>query len=820
MPPTFVKQTVSPVHFESAPTLPEDILCPGSEEEDNSDEHRQKRRRRIEELGTQYLEGGGLFIQSASLRGPFDEGWKNPWANLSVRHTARDVRRFPEARQVKVERTTEFNEGRQELATRKGGSTISLREGNIHLNPTDEVDRGQRTVGYPEPAAKRRKYEVSLDQKLDTSLAHAFPDNGGWLKRQSDARSTRPENLGRNISPSPAARDRPIATSPKSRRWQSPVGSSPRRRAERNRAHKPAAGQKEQGFTPINGRPTSAEQQTTPQQSKQHEDQRPSLPQQPPKRLEPYVSVIAEQSTSGKFAARHTTRSPRPSPHVVPPSTYLPEFNYRYARKESASTSDRSNAPFVDAPEEITKRGRSSSSSSSSSSGSSAFAEALTAAQAKADSAARGSSPSSTPRIEAEIRRLSFTASGKPRVTTSRSSSGPGPSFIDPALLNGGDGKRSNPTSFSKQSSKASDKPTSLSKQSSRLSDKRMTNGDHSREILPEAQIVPDAPIPPVTSGPSTNLLETEKQSPKFPSIDEGDSYMNLSTQAAILKAQRSFQNDILGAWNESAEKARSKSAQLSAMLGGDATTTPITNGLRRHTKNNSQPVKTEPLAEEAMSTQAMINEMSPFAITTIKKRPPASSLKKRASFALSPIEKRKPHQPKPSSLPSPTSPGSPPTARSYHDRSMSTSSSDGSRPAPPSQRSRAALSRQHSAAKPPSSVLTSFSILPNVNSTETQMGQDGQVIPQLAQPPPPTFPEPDWGGDTSLSLNPFDSLSKGNPAAATTAMIGGAERGNELNNSWWDKENDLKAAIEEAGSFLGGWDVEAEARREGKIRR
>ena len=47
-------------------------------------------------------------------------------------------------------------------------------------------------------------------------------------------------------------------------------------------------------------------------------------------------------------------------------------------------------------------------------------------------------------------------------------------------------------------------------------------------------------------SGPSTNLLETEKQSPRLPVTEDDDSYFKLSTQAAAIKAQLSFQNEYI----------------------------------------------------------------------------------------------------------------------------------------------------------------------------------------------------------------------------------------------------------------------------------
>lgn len=55
-----------------------------------------------------------------------------------------------------------------------------------------------------------------------------------------------------------------------------------------------------------------------------------------------------------------------------------------------------------------------------------------------------------------------------------------------------------------------------------------------------------------------------------------------------------------------------------------------------------------------------------------------------------------------------------------------------------------------------------------------------------------------------SLPLDPF-----------ATPLATAKRNGDQSNGNW-----DLSVAIEEAGSFLGDWDVEAEARKEGKERR
>ncbi|KAJ5714719.1 uncharacterized protein N7483_011900 [Penicillium malachiteum] len=76
-------RAVSPVAFEECSLLPPhvdsdpyDLL--GSDDE-LDDEARAAKRHRIERLAESYLRGQRLFIASASLRGPFDDGWKNPW---------------------------------------------------------------------------------------------------------------------------------------------------------------------------------------------------------------------------------------------------------------------------------------------------------------------------------------------------------------------------------------------------------------------------------------------------------------------------------------------------------------------------------------------------------------------------------------------------------------------------------------------------------------------------------------------------------------------------------------------------------------------
>lgn len=64
----------------SGPQNPEDVICEGSDTEQTAEEIA-KKRRRYEEVARRYLCGRRPQIQSASLRGPFNQesGWVNPW---------------------------------------------------------------------------------------------------------------------------------------------------------------------------------------------------------------------------------------------------------------------------------------------------------------------------------------------------------------------------------------------------------------------------------------------------------------------------------------------------------------------------------------------------------------------------------------------------------------------------------------------------------------------------------------------------------------------------------------------------------------------
>lgn len=409
--------------------------------------------------------------------------------------------------------------------------------------------------------------------------------------------------------------------------------------------------------------------------------------------IDKYALAIAAQTND--------SRAFEDSLQALPPSTNLPEFAYRYARKQDP-------LPPQQRP---------------------SFAETLEIAKAKAEFLEMTNEKTKAKAQEQEIRRLSFTASGnvkdsKPisRKRLQHRTSSPLQQRRKSSLEQRQAIQANSSTAGNHPLAAVTSPPLTMSGALS-----------YENDDQPEAQIVPPLPVVSslVPSGPSTDMLETDNQPLNPQSIEEGDSYAHLSTQAAILKAQRSFQDALWSPVKTSSPRQHNEAStpvdSLSTHKATEATRK-THEPLRRPPPSSPKPLAPGSRDDGLMSTQAMVDAMSPFAITTIKKRD--------TNIALSPTS---------------------PTANLFPTHSLPASiiSAHAQSPSFP-------ISHTHS--KPSSSGLTSFSIAPHSTLSDTYQ-QDGQQQPQLRY---------------------FDP-------------------------SGWD----LDTAIEEAGQFLGTWDVENEARKE-----
>jgi hypothetical protein len=79
MPPTLHPHLKRGLEFDDFHVDPKDVIENVSREHIDPEEQAAKRQR-IEKIASQYLKGRVPVILSAGLRGPFDNGWKNPWA--------------------------------------------------------------------------------------------------------------------------------------------------------------------------------------------------------------------------------------------------------------------------------------------------------------------------------------------------------------------------------------------------------------------------------------------------------------------------------------------------------------------------------------------------------------------------------------------------------------------------------------------------------------------------------------------------------------------------------------------------------------------
>ena len=828
---TFVKRPVSPLHYEPLESRPEDLLWPGSDDEADEGE-REKKRVRVELLGKSYLEGKPLFIQSAGLVGPFENGWQNPWAKKRALHPV-GVDDFSETFRA----PSDIHHGRAESvivpATAKRRSIADTGIGALRAKSVHEG-------AWEEPKAKRQRHEdaipplgYSVNESRPTSVNDSrdiFP--GGWLRRNGTHAHPQATYQPGSPSPTPSARapSKPLEISPVHHVHPATMNmpkSDNSFKQSRNADRSSTA-----GFTPVNKPPAmgrqanrspfrlplnsvhkdhvpprafesprarakhvhqpdaSTEHKNTSKNAKHllHEvptslstfkerlfttktqyDQPPSpassnTGKPMPSRLTPYVSDIVQQVSATSAKLQAVSKSPRPSPQAAPPSTNLPEFQYHYTKKGPKSSFSRWK---VKRPETKGKLHIRPISISTSSSGSSDFAEAFEAAQVETASGSSMSFHASSPRSDRPetmsikkntqaMRRLTFTSSGEPKIAGKRDRSWPNSSSSLAEARNGVEAY------FTKGNKSTHKTPTKSSGPST-------INGIRSKdsEILPEAQLVQKAPIQ-LPSGPSTDLMETDEQVPKFVSLEEEDSYLDMSTQAAMLKVQRAFKDDVV-----SPDRAASGSFQEGENNIDKAIVTPRTNG---HVKQAIE-IKPEPEDEEPMSTQAIADAISPFVVTTVKKRPPL--LEKRTSFAPSPTKNR--------SSPPVSTPYTDPSPTFQKPLSMATTPSNSQSKSAPKQR----RSHPNTTSKPPSS-LTSLSGLPNGTlTTETSILQDGQ--------------QPQQDFDVSLPPDPFFT-----PSAAA----------NGIDHQQQQQENWVNEVLEEAESFLGDWNVETEAKKEGNSRR
>ncbi|KAJ5611198.1 hypothetical protein N7510_007917 [Penicillium lagena] len=514
---------VSPISLETCPPPASDIDdidldgVLGSDDE-LDDDARAAKRQRIERLAESYLQGKPLFILSASLRGPFDKDWVNPWRkNRKVGTSTRSTKgqnadhvvqetdlRPPRHRE---DWSVEARLSRQSAVVPPSPSA-KRRRSSSHLKPdrktpTTALRKGERQVQL----SPRKSRQVSADDGDEPSFA--VPTAPDWLKK--DRQRTNFVKLDPPSSPTTKVASRKAEVK--------------RRRPEMSpsRLRTPKA-------VPITMHP----QNHLPITSVQSTRLAANIPQQP--------------SASAKDVPQD------PSLRVISSSSQLPRFEYRRWRRECSQSAQPKSPSRVGTADELLH----------------------------ADSIPEDRHTTAAP-YHIEERNMS------------------------PAVPSMDEGPKSlrfaDDTGVSKGN--AVQPPVSTE--------------ENSCENLPSAQ---EVPAPPGVSDRITSLHSTMVRKADA-EHDSSSSLTQLSTQAALLHAQKSFQDDlespgpddqITPGRKRPASRSHSNSPHLShtALFAGIEASHQA--GLTR----TSNAIDKEKVLD--MSTQCMIDAATPYTFSTVKK--------------------------------------------------------------------------------------------------------------------------------------------------------------------------------------------------------
>lgn len=311
---------VSPVSAEEYPICDNTIVYDeGDDDLETSSEQRAAKRRRIESYATAYLRGQPLFILSAQLKGPFDNGWQNPWR----RKRRAGLNGGKERAQWEVPETTIKPQPR-DAGTLPRGSRLPADV----LTPIYPV---KQTLKYnvPVSTADVVTSTIPINQSTPTRTART-PDLKNqrvedWLK--TNEKSSHTEEYPSQSSPIPLIR----STRNRTKKWESPVID----------IELPPVPDTILNLVPVLQQPNAPETGINMATTKRQEAQPQQVMSMAADAAQP---ILDAQDTSPAVGPRPTTAPSngsraedailalkRRSLHTIPPSSHLPAFEYRRA---------------------------------------------------------------------------------------------------------------------------------------------------------------------------------------------------------------------------------------------------------------------------------------------------------------------------------------------------------------------------------------------------------------------------------------------------------------------------------------------------------
>ncbi|EYE96427.1 uncharacterized protein EURHEDRAFT_410951 [Aspergillus ruber CBS 135680] len=532
----------SPVSLEVCSPSADDIVSDdvlGSDDELGEDA-RNAQRQRIEKLAEAYLQGGPLFILSASLKGPFDQGWVNPWTKKRKSHSAAENSSDPVVQETDPRPRKQLHHESHESSCRTETSVAPSDAANESLLVTSKHQKSRKPLQDKQSrnsasvqGTPKRTVPWTGEAQLYSELRNnsiARPTDVNWLKR--DRRGIGFGNFDPPTSPTTTVSTRLSDT--RSRRHQSlapgPRHSSP----EKTDTREPASSQVDR-----------------PQESRRSESIAES-------HFRP--SPIRQQNVP--HSATHNAQS-NTSFCIVSSSSQLPKFEFRRRRKRSKSPTMKQAGEEPSAPTETDKNAQ-------------------------------------------QLHRQEYQQAHKRQLTSSKESTN------ESAKREIAYNEPSRRTFTSTAGSRALDSHTA----SRGLLESRSTHGNI--ENIPSAQPIPPNPAmadyaPSLHyTAPPTSASENDDDTGPVP----------LSTQAALLHAQKSFQDGLESQVEDQPTTSPQKRRSSRSSLPSSTTSQKITPFHRLNTTHLAPDNSTLKTAAAVVpSTQCIVDAVTPFTFSTERKR-------------------------------------------------------------------------------------------------------------------------------------------------------------------------------------------------------
>jgi hypothetical protein len=289
---------VSPLEIDEAPFCEGDnVYVDWKDDVDNeAAERAAKRRKRIQQHAEAYMRGDSIMIMTASLKGPFNAKWKNPWKRR--KRVITSVAEVPETKVVHKHK-------KPKAISIPETSKPEVSRITTHITKPDDIEFTQDPLvrGHPPTNAFKKKHPTgkATGHQLTPTSTRRIED---WLRRNDSYSADCIPDI--RSSPTPASREPHLPTPETSLRRPVSAGGQHENTQVGNWASRFNANVGREGASMESDKQSSQPQQSTQQT---HESQT---------RAE---TAILQQKLR--------------SVHRLPPSTNLPAFEYRRALPEA-----------------------------------------------------------------------------------------------------------------------------------------------------------------------------------------------------------------------------------------------------------------------------------------------------------------------------------------------------------------------------------------------------------------------------------------------------------------------------------------------------